>query len=88
MSGFLTDYTGGQKSSMRLNMLLMTIVCSIILLSIAAYIIISGIKGNEITQWSGMGVFCLGVAGIVTGVSYTKAMQKKTELNGKKEQPD
>lgn len=81
--GFLNEYTGGQKSSMRLNMLLITIACFILLLSVAAYIIIASIKGTEITQWQNIGVFCLGVAGIVTGVSYTKALQKKSE-NGNK----
>ena len=79
---FLNEYTGGQKSSMRLNMLLITVTSVILLLSVAAYIVLAAIKGVEITQWQNMGVFCLGVAGIVTGVSYTKALQKKSE-NGK-----
>lgn len=74
---FLSEHTN--KSSMRLNMLLVAGACTIILLCVAAYIILLAIKGTEITQWSGMGIFCLGIAGIVTGVSWTKALQKKSE---------
>ena len=80
---FLNESTGGQKSSIRLNMLLIAGTCVILLLAVAVYIIVLAVKGTEITQWSGMGVFCLGVAGIVTVVSYTKALQKKSE-NGNK----
>lgn len=60
-------------------MMLIGLACVVILLSVAAYIIIKATQDIEITQWSGMGVFCLGIAGIVTGVTYTKALQKKHE---------
>ena len=66
-------------------MILMTIACFLILLAVAAYIVVKAIQDIEITQWQNMGIFCIGVAG-VTGInSYTKALQKKTELNGKSE---
>lgn len=68
-----------KQSSMRLNMLLVGSASVVILLSVAAYIIVMAIKGIEITQWSGMGVFCIGMATVVTGVTYTKALQKKHE---------
>ena len=74
---FLSEDTN--KSSMRLNMLLATGACVILLLSVAAYIIIQAANKNIGLDWTGMGVFCLGIAGVVTGVSYTKAMQKKSE---------
>lgn len=82
---FLREYTNGQKSSMRLNMLLATGASVILLLSVAAYIIIHAVKGNFGLDWTGMGVFCLGIAGVLTGVSYTKALQKKAE-NGNAKQ--
>ena len=64
---------------MRLNMLLATGACVILLLSVAAYIIIQAANKNIGLDWTGMGMFCLGIAGVVTEVSYTKAMQKKSE---------
>ena len=40
---------------MRLNFILTTIMCSVLLLSLALYIIIHAIKGNLVDDWSGMG---------------------------------
>jgi len=74
---YLSEHTN--KSSMRLNLLLVAGACTIILLCVAVYIILMAVKEIQITEWSGMGVFCFGIAGVVTGVSYTKALQKKAE---------
>ena len=73
----------GQKSSMRLNFILLTIMSSVLLFSIALYIVIHAIKGNLVTDWSGMGFFALGILGGMTGMGFAKAQQKKHEvLNG------
>jgi len=72
-----------KKSSMRLNFILTTIMCSILLLSLALYIVIHAIKGNLIDDWSGMGVFALGILGGLTGMGFAKAQQKKFETNDK-----
>lgn len=74
---FLSEHTN--KSSMRLSLLLTIIACFVLLLSVAGYIIVSAVKSVEITQWQNMGIFCLGIAGVVTGATYTKALQKKSE---------
>ena len=80
---FLNESTGGQKSSIRLNMLLIAGTCVILLLAVAVYIIVLAVKGTEITQWQNMGIFCVGVATITTGAGAVKAWQKKAE-NGNK----
>ena len=69
----------GQKSSMRLNFILTTIICSVLLFSMALYIIIHAIKGNLVGDWSGMGVFALGILGGLTGMGFAKGFQKKFE---------
>ena len=64
---------------MRLNFIVTTIMCAILLLSMALYIVIHAIKGNVLTDWSGMGVFALGVLGGLTGMGFAKAQQKRFE---------
>jgi len=83
MSGILS----GEKnspSSMRLNLILAAVGAFIIMLAVAAYIIISVFKGNHI-DWTTMGVFAAGIATVITGVSYTKVLQKKVELDNEKQ---
>ena len=74
---------GNDVSSMRFNLVLATIGSFILMLTVGAYIIIAAFKNYEI-EWSSMGVFTLGIAGILTGVGFTKAKQKETEVNEKK----
>ena len=71
--------TDNKKSSMRLNFIMTTIMCSILLLSMALYIVIHAIKGNIISDWSGMGVFALGILGGLTGMGFAKGYQKQFE---------
>jgi hypothetical protein len=76
--GILNGANGG-ASSMRLSLVLAAIGAFVIMLTIAAYIIISAIKEVN-PEWATMGVFTIGVAAILTGVGYTKVLQKETEL--------
>lgn len=69
----------GQKSSMRLNFILTTIICSIVLLCMGLYIFIHALRGNLVTDWSGMGVFSIGILGGLTGMGFAKGFQKKFE---------
>lgn len=67
------------QGTMRFAFKLVTIGSFILMLSVAAYIIIFAIKGQSIESWSSMGVFAIGVAGIVSSMGYMKKEQKKTE---------
>lgn len=81
--GILNGANGG-ASSMRLSLVLAAIGAFIIMLSVAAYILIAAV--NEVSpEWATMGVFTVGVAAVLTGVSYTKVLQKETELKYEKE---
>jgi len=73
-----------KKSSMRLNLLLASVATMVILLAVAVYIIVMAVKGQLITDWSGMGVFCLGLLGGLSGVSFAKSNQKKHEMSNNK----
>jgi hypothetical protein len=76
--GLLNGANGG-ASSMRLSLILAAIGAFLIMISVAIYIIIAAV--NEFSpDWATMGVFTVGVAAILTGVSYTKVLQKETEL--------
>lgn len=69
-------------SSMRFTLILAAVGAFILMLAVAAYIIIAATNGI-VPEWASMGVFALGIAGILTGVGYTKVKQKETELNEK-----
>jgi len=73
-------------SAMRMNLILASASSAVVLLAVAAYIIIAAIKETS-PAWTEMGVFAAGIAAILTGVSYSKAKQKETEVkeNGNKE---
>ena len=77
----------GHKSSMRFNTRVLTIISSILLLCLGAYIIISALKGNMIDggAWAGMGSFLTGIGVIIGGSYYSQQAQKKSELNFEKE---
>ena len=71
---------GNEVSSMRFSLLLAVIGAFLLMLCVGAFIIIAAVKGGS-PEWASMGVFALGIAGILTGVGYTKAKQKEVELN-------
>ena len=75
--------TGNEVSSMRFSLLLAVIGAFILMMAVGAFIIISALKGGS-PEWASMGVFALGIAGILTGVGYTKAKQKEIEVNEEK----
>ena len=53
------------------------------MMSAAIYIIVAAFKGTEQPDWTAIGVFAIGIAGIITGVGWNKVNQKKVEINGK-----
>lgn len=69
----------GEVSSMRFSLLLAVIGAFILMLAVAAFIVIAALKGGS-PEWASMGIFALGIAGILTGVGYNKAKQKEIEL--------
>jgi len=73
----------GYPSSMRFNTRMITLVSSILILCLGAYIVISAMKGNSIDggAWAGMGSFLTGIGVIIGGSYYSQQAQKKTELN-------
>ena len=75
---FLEEHT--KQSSMRLNFLLVSIACVIILIAVAVYIVIQAVNKNIGLDWTGMGIFCTGVAAVVTGSAWMKQRQKKDEI--------
>jgi len=72
-----------KESMMRLNFFIISVVCGIVLLSIATYIIITALKCKSTIDWSGMGVFVTGIGAIITGISYNKWKQKQIEIDNK-----
>jgi membrane protein implicated in regulation of membrane protease activity len=74
---------GGGKSSMRFSLILVAIGVFLIMGSIALFIVMAAL-GNLTPDWTTMGVFTVSVGTLITGVSYTKVLQKEKELkNGK-----
>jgi len=73
---------GNGVSSMRFSLILAAVGAFVLMLAVAAFIVLSAVKGGS-PEWASMGVFALGIAGILTGVGYTKAKQKEIEVNEK-----
>lgn len=78
----------GFKSSMRLNTRLVIIVCATTMLAVAAYIVISAVKGSIIDGgvWVGMGGFVTGIATVIGGTLWNQQQQKKHEEKHKEDQ--
>lgn len=78
----------GFKSSMRFNSRLVIIVCALTILSVAAYIVISAVKGSIIDGgvWAGMGGFITGIATVIGGTLWNQQQQKKHEDKSDKDQ--
>ena len=64
---------------MRLNFLLVALACTLILVAVAVYIFCFAFKTVQITEWTNMGVFCAGIAAVITGLAWQKVQQKKVE---------
>ena len=67
---------------MRINNRIITYVACALLVGVFFHIVINTINNNDI-DWSGIGSFILGVAGLLTGTYGAKAVQKKYENNNK-----
>lgn len=80
--------SNGFKSSMRLNSRLVIIVCATTILAVAAYIVISAVKGSIIDGgvWAGMGGFVTGIATVIGGTLWNQQQQKKHEEKPKENQ--
>jgi len=70
-----------KQSSMRLGWMISIIMSALLLASTSVYILIMAIKCDGIDDWSGMGIFVVGVLGGLTGMGFAKAQQKKFENN-------
>jgi len=68
-----------KHSSQRLNLMMASTACFILLMVVAAYILIMAIRHEGVKDWSGLAMFALGVLGGLTGVSFAKSNQKKFE---------
>ena len=82
MSNGILD-EGGGKSSIRFTLILVAIGVFLIMGSVALYITLAAI-GKITPDWTTMGVFTVSVGTLITGVSYTKVLQKEKELNNEK----
>lgn len=78
----------GFKSSMRFNSRLVIITCTSTILAVAAYIVISAVKGSIIDGgvWAGMGGFVTGIATVIAGTLWSQQQQKKHEEKSDKDQ--
>ena len=85
LKGLLKDGNkSDQTSSMRFTMVLAAVGAFVMMLSVSAFIIIRAFEETE-PEWAAMGVFAIGIAGILTGMGYAKAKQKELEKSEKKE---
>ena len=83
--GFL--FADSPQSSMRLGFILTILGGLGIMMSVAHYIDTFAHKGVEITHWTDMGVFLVGVGSIMTGAAWMKERQKKVEVEAEKNKP-
>ena len=50
------------------------------MISAAIYIVVSAFNSLvEQPEWTAIGIFAIGIAGIITGAGYNKVQQKKVE---------
>jgi len=83
MKGLLEEK--GKTSSMRFSFIMISIGVFIILLSLGIYIVMCAFKPElGEPKWQAIGIFAVGIAGVVTGTGYNKAQQKKIELENEK----
>ena len=69
---------------MRFTFILVVIGAFLLMLAAATYIVVAALNSAiPEPSWTEIGIFAIGVAGIITGVGYNKVQQKKVEVNGK-----
>jgi len=68
-------------SSMRFSFILVSIGAFVLLCSAAFYIAASALNPEQLGEpsWEAIGIFSVGIAGVLTGIGYTKVQQKKLE---------
>jgi len=73
----------GALSSMRFSFILISLGVFILLVAAAFYIVLSALRPEALGEpsWEAIGVFAIGLGGIITGVGYTKTKQKEIERN-------
>lgn len=83
MSKGLLSGEKGALSSMRFSFILMSIGVFILMLAAAFYIIQCTRFPDKLGEpsWEAIGVFAIGLGGIITGAGYTKTKQKEIERN-------
>ena len=75
---------GNNLSSMRFNLILAAFGAFILMLAASTYIVVAAFSSAiPEPQWSAIGVFAIGLAGILTGTGFAKAKQKEIEVNEK-----
>ena len=67
------------KNTMRKSFLMATLASCILILSVAAFIVISAMKEQVNLPWGQMGIFLLSLLSGLSGMAYMKKEQKKTE---------
>ena len=79
MAGLLSG-SNGTSSSMRFTFILVVVGAFILMISAAIYIVVSAFNSLvEQPEWTAIGIFAIGIAGIITGAGYNKVQQKKVE---------
>ena len=68
-----------ERSSMRYNHRVATVCVAGLLAIVGAYILIMAWKHGGVNDWLGLAAFVAGLLAGLTGVSWTKAVQKKFE---------
>lgn len=68
-----------EHSSQRLNLLMASLACFILILVVAAYILIMAVKHQGVNDWTGLGVFAGLLLGGLGVNAIAKGNQKKYE---------
>ena len=69
-----------KMSSMRINFSLIIYATIVLFIALATYIVIFSVRGIEITQWTGMGIFIGGITTSIWAMASEKRKQKKDEI--------
>lgn len=77
----------GIKSTMRVCVFMASVACTLVLMAIAFCIIYNTVH-NHLIDWSGISTVTIATGGVLTGILFTKAKQKETEVKAEnKTQP-
>lgn len=74
-------YSSSRVSNMRINFSLIIYAVIVLYLAIAGYIIVFAIRQVEITHWSEMSIFLVGLTTAAWSMAYEKRKQKAIETN-------